>query len=288
MVKISLIAVVLYFLSPIAIANIQKKVIYGDDGRIQFFQVQRPEVRAVADSTAAMIPNSNLEVKSGGITKINADSFKRVFGVCSNEPFSSEPVGAMCSAFLVGRDLIATAGHCVTDESCPETSFVFSYRMSSLNQAPTEVSSSEVYRCTEVIDREQTQNQDYALVRVDRPVLGHQILTLAKSAPQAGDSLFVVGHPSGIPTKVAGGASVRSVYNGYFSANLDTYGGNSGSAVFSESTLEVVGVLVRGENDFDYDSQNQCMMSHRCADDGCRGEDVTLISYISQAIKKTN
>ncbi len=288
MVKISLIAVVLYFLSPIAIANIQKKVIYGDDGRVQFFQVQRPEVRAVADSTAAMIPNSSLEPKSGGITKINARSFKQVFGVCANEPYSSEPVGAMCSAFLVGTDLIATAGHCVSSESCPETSFVFTYRMSSQNQAPAEVKSSEVYRCTEVLDREQTANQDYALVRVDRPVSGHQILSLAKSAPLAGDNLFVVGHPSGIPTKVAGGASVRDVYNGYFRANLDTYGGNSGSAVFNEATLEVVGVLVRGENDFDYDSKNQCMISHHCDNDGCRGEDVTLISYVSQAIKSAH
>jgi hypothetical protein len=284
-VKISLIATVLYFLSPIAIAKIQNRVIYGDDGRVQFFQVERADVREVADSTAAMIRNSNLETKPNGTTAVNAGSFRQLFGVCSAEPFSTEPAGAMCSAFLVGDDMIATAGHCVDESRCPQSSFVFTYRMSSQGLAPTEVDSSEVYHCKEVLAREQTSNQDYALVRLDRPVRGHRILTLAQQAPQVGDHLFVVGHPSGIPTKVAGGASVRGVFNGYFKANLDTYGGNSGSAVFNESTLEVVGILVRGESDFVYDSQKQCSMSNHCLNSSCRGEDATNISYISEALK---
>ena len=58
--------------------------------------------------------------------------------------------------------------------------------------------------------------------------------------------------------KVAGGAKVRSNNNGvYFVANLDTYGGNSGSAVFNLQTREVEGILVRGENDYVYDYGKQ-------------------------------
>jgi V8-like Glu-specific endopeptidase len=284
-VKVSLFAVVLYFLSPIAIAKIQNKVIYGDDGRVQFFQVQSPEVREVADSTAAMIRTANLQPRADGQTTVQANSFQNLFGVCSSEPFASEPAAAMCSAFLVGDDMIATAGHCVTAEFCSESSFVFTYRMSATLVPPTQVDSAEVYHCKEVIAREQTPNQDYALVRLDRPVLGHRVLTMSSNAPAVGDGLFVVGHPSGIPTKVAGGANVREVFPGYFKANLDTYGGNSGSAVFNEKTLEVEGILVRGESDFVYDSSRQCSLSHRCNNDYCRGEDVTLISYITNAMK---
>ena len=36
----------------------------------------------------------------------------------------------------------------------------------------------------------------------------------------------------------------------YFTANLDTYRGNSGSPVFNAITHKVEGVLVRGEQDF--------------------------------------
>ncbi|WP_413287432.1 trypsin-like serine peptidase [Bdellovibrio sp. HCB337] len=286
MVKAILLVAICYFLSPIAIAKIQNKVIYGDDNRMQYFQVPRADVREVADSTAAVIRNSALTAKSNGMTTVKAETFQRVMGLCSSEPYATEPSGAFCSAFLVGDDLMATAGHCIDAARCAQSSFVFSYRMSSQDQAPSEVESSEVYTCKSVIERAQTGSEDYALVRLDRPVRGHRPLTLARSSVKPGDNLIVVGHPSGIPTKVTDNGIVRSVKSQYFTASLDTYGGNSGSAVFNQDTLEVVGILVRGESDFVYDSKNRCSISNRCTEDGCRGEDVTQISYISQALSK--
>jgi len=48
--------------------------------------------------------------------------------------------------------------------------------------------------------------------------------------------------------KVADNAEVRQADGSiYFRANLDTYGGNSGSGVWLESTHELVGILVRAE-----------------------------------------
>src|SRR5579872_4145863 len=99
-VKALFFVAILYFLSPIAIAKIQDRVIYGDDGRLEYFQVQRADVREVADSTAALIRTSNLQPEANGKTKVIASSFKDFFGVCSTEPFANEPAGAMCSAFL--------------------------------------------------------------------------------------------------------------------------------------------------------------------------------------------
>ena len=58
-------------------------------------------------------------------------------------------------------------------------------------------------------------------------------------------------------------------------ANLDTYGGNSGSAVFNAKTGLVEGILVRGEQD--YVQKGDCRVSNVCPADGCRGEDVTKI-----------
>lgn len=286
MVKAVLFVAIGYFLSPIAIAKIQNKVIYGEDNRLQYYQVRRADVREVADSTAAMIRNSALTVKEDGTTEIKADTYQKRVGLCSSESFANEPAGAFCSAFLVGEDLMATAGHCIDPVRCLQSSFVFTYRMSEQNQAPQSVQSSEVYRCQKVLVREQTGAQDYALVRLERPVRGHRILTLAQASVREGEGLFTVGHPAGIPTKVTESGVVRRVSNGYFTANLDTYGGNSGSAVFNQNTLEVVGILVRGESDFVYDKVNKCSMSNRCEETGCRGEDVTHISYITEALKK--
>ena len=67
-------------------------------------------------------------------------------------------------------------------------------------------------------------------------------------------------------------------------ANLDTYGGNSGSAVFNATDGKIEGVLVRGE--MDYVFKNGCRISNVCATDACRGEDVTLIERVLPALTK--
>lgn len=158
--------------------------------------------------------------------------------------------------------------------------------MENASTASTQIPTDDVYTCKEIIAREYTGAQDYALVKLDRVVRGHKPLTLARTAAQPGDEVFVIGHPAGIPTKVTSGASVRKQQGKFFVTNLDTYGGNSGSAVFNAATHEVVGILVRGENDFVKESGRSCYVSNVCKEDACRGEDVTNISYISQALQR--
>ena len=95
--------------------------------------------------------------------------------------------------------------------------------------------------------------------------------------------MLVIGHPSGLPTKIANRAYVRSnSHAAFFQANLDTYGGNSGSAVFDALTGVVEGILVRGERDYIYDYDRRCMISKKCPDDGCRGEDVSRITRVEK------
>ena len=91
----------------------------------------------------------------------------------------------------------------------------------------------------------------FSVIELDRPVTNHAPLKMRLAGePRVNDDLTVIGHPSGLPTKIAGGAKLRSLHNGFIRASLDTYGGNSGSAVFNSSTFEVEGILVRGETDF--------------------------------------
>lgn len=270
----------------VGFVNITPKVIYGTDDRADVYQVDRAELRELADSTVALIPNTNMRLVNGMFT-ITASSFGDEMSLCKDEPYYDQPLAANCSGSLVGEDLIATAGHCVTSNSdCKKYSFVFGFRMQDAKTAPMSISSDDVYACKEIVSREYSSRQDYALVRLDRAVRGHRVLTLAQTPAQPGDEIFVIGHPVGLPTKIAGGAAVRTQSGEYFTANLDTYGGNSGSAVFNARTLEVVGILVRGAQDFAYDRQNQCTRSNYCADDACHGEDATNISYIVEALKK--
>ncbi len=269
----------------VGFVNVAPRVIYGDDNRVDVYQVERTDIRDVADSTVALIQTKSLSKIENDFVKARTTEFGASFDLCADEMFYEQPTAAFCSGFLVGEDLIATAGHCIRSTDCKKTAFVFGFKMENTGSVLDTFPPDEVYNCKEVVARELTNNQDYALVRLDRPVRGHRVLNLQQNPVEPGDALFVVGHPSGLPTKVADGATVRSQNSGYFKANTDTYGGNSGSAVFNARTNEVVGILVRGETDFIYDGNKNCYRSKKCATDACGGEDVTHISYISEAIK---
>src|SRR3712207_7306735 len=53
---------------------------------------------------------------------------------------------------------------------------------------------------------------DWALVRIDRPVTNHSVVRIRRAGQIANNqAVHVIGHPVGLPTKVAGGAIVRDI-----------------------------------------------------------------------------
>ncbi|MBI2522297.1 MAG: trypsin-like peptidase domain-containing protein [Bdellovibrio sp.] len=264
------------------------KVVYGDDDRLDIFETTNPLFLDIARSTAAMIERSSLS-DAGENVVISGDTLEQR-GICSTAKFAKQITAAMCSGFLVGKDLLVTAGHCVrTQADCDTYAWVFDYNLSSPDKAEFSVAKSSVYRCKKIVSQtldRATQN-DFALIRLERAVTDREPLNYRKEGKiETNHPIVVIGHPTGLPTKVAAGAAVRSNENGYyFVANLDTFGGNSGSAVFDALTGSVEGILVRGENDYVYDYQQGCRVPQQCTNDGCRGEDVTRITNIRALIQ---
>lgn len=261
-------------------------VIYGDDNRQDVYQVSaEAPTRALAQSTMALIKKADLATVTGGY-KLPTETFGSAYGLCTDEPYREQPNPAFCSGFLVGPDLIATAGHCLrTASDCAGVAFVFDFAYKTAGTDPTSVLASNVYSCKEIIFTQAPSNgADFAVVRLDRAVLDRAPLAFRATGKVEDQApLVVIGHPAGLPTKIAGGAAVRSnAADGFFVANLDTYGGNSGSAVFNATTGVVEGILVRGEQDFT--SRGSCTISKRCADGACRGEDVTRASAFAQYV----
>lgn len=165
---------------------------------------------------------------------------------------------------------------------------VFDFAISSegVDKARVEVDKSSVYGCKEIVEQslDRSTQDDFALIRLDRKVTDRTPLTVRTEGKVVdGTTLVVIGHPTGLPTKVAAGAYVRSNANDYFfQSNLDTFGGNSGSAVFDSTTGQVEGILVRGETDYVYDYNEGCRVPKECTNEGCRGEDVTRITNIKK------
>ncbi len=283
------IASLFILLTPKALAD-RSSVIYGEDNRQDMYQVTDQQKYSLATSTVALIYKENLEALDASNTRIKGRSYAKTYQLCSEEPFYEQEVAAFCSGFLVGPQTIITAGHCIREQTCERTKFVFGFAITSAGNFPHSVPNDEVYSCQNVIQSQQLTadpGPDFAVVTLDRPVSNHAPLTLRTSGTiQQSEGVFVVGHPAGLPTKVAAGAKVRDANpQAYFVANLDTYGGNSGSAVFNETTGAVEGILVRGELDYVTKKDSNCQISNICKSEGCMGEHVTKIEYVLPYLK---
>ncbi len=266
-----------------------QKVIYGKDNRKDLYEVTNPMHLKLADSTVVLVKTGDISPASSGEMKIKADSFEETMNVCKQEKYSDQPSGGFCSGSLIGKNLMLTAGHCITSMSdCQSTKFVFGYGVTKKGKYPSRVPADDVVGCKNIIYRIQDgSGADFALIELDRNITNHEPLKLAKrtinNELNKGEQLLMIGHPAGIPTKVDDGAKVRDTSaRGYLVANTDSYGGNSGSAVFNLKTGEIEGVLVRGETDYLY--QDGCYVSNVCKEEGCRGEDITKISAVIEKL----
>lgn len=232
-------------------------VIYGSDDRQDIYAVADAQRLFVAQATCLVVPESELTNNGNGTYTLSALPWLTQSGVtiCADEPFRGQLTAGFCTGFLVGADLLATAGHCITGTtSCASSAFVFGFQQIGPTSPPvTIIDADDVYFCDSIVDRIQSGDKDHAIVQLDRPVINRNPLPIRRSGIVSnGDSLFVVGHPVTLPMKAAGGAAVQNA-NGavaFFQANLDTYGGNSGSPVFGMSSGLVEGILVRGAPDF--------------------------------------
>jgi len=276
------------------------KVIYGPDDRQDVYEVTDPDLLFISQGTLAILEDYEVTDNGDGTYDLNTIPYADYYGLCEGEPFGNQPTAGFCSGFLVAPDIVATAGHCIAfDENCAdyqtrceELRFVFGFQMTDESTAVTTLPEEDVYSCKSgdglmdcVFDG---GGADWALIRLDRPVVSRTALpvrrmgTISEQTP-----VGVVGHPATLPQKIAVNAEVRSVETEFFVANLDTYGGNSGSPVFNTNDYVVEGILVRGEVDYVYQfqgCQGGCYVSKRCPDTGCRGEDATKTTEFADLI----
>lgn len=290
------------------------RVIYGEDHRIEVSEATAFQQKLAA-SAATMISENEMTRTPArpGLVQFNQKTLqdwlesqgqekseRKLFSskvvdasaagmkFCEGERFIQQPNPGMCSGFLIAPDLIMTAGHCVEIPTfCSEYRWVFGFQVNpETKKAGVDIKEEDIYKCKKVVSNalQNSLGLDYAVVQLDRAVTGREPLEMRiddKVPSLAG--LVVIGSPSGLPLKVAAGANVRkNDHPMFFNANLDTFQGNSGSAVFNAETGMIEGILVRGEEDFVPNQAQMCIEANKCANDKCRGEDVTRLTAIPE------
>ncbi len=227
--------------------------IFGRDDRVDLLSTSSKN--ELGRAVAVGVLNSLWTDLGTGRSELWADPISDF--MCSDERFNSQAsVSYACTGFLIGEDLLVTAGHCGTNTGevrnssenyCEAYTWMFDYRA---DTDPTSVPNSDIYKCKEIIYAVQQEidgnSHDFALVRLDRKVEGRTPLKIAKKEAKLGDAVTMIGHPMGLPLKYTSNARVfRGEEGRSFLTNLDAFAGNSGSPVFNFKN-EVVGVLIAG------------------------------------------
>ncbi|MBL4636424.1 MAG: trypsin-like peptidase domain-containing protein [Kofleriaceae bacterium] len=237
--------------------------IYGEDSRAEPYEFAETSVefRAV-QATAALVNFSGGAQPAGELRLYRGESLGREKSLCDGVRFEEQPVLSSCTGFLIGPDLLATAGHCVNESTCGNINIVFDYRLTSADDTSLDgevlvFPADNVYTCIKVEAHDYVPggscSSDYAILRLDRPVTGRVPLQLSDATPSRGEAVFSVGHPSGLPTKVASDAIVRQSEGSTFRYELDLFAGNSGSPVL-DAKGEVRGIhICGGQGDYTSD-----------------------------------
>lgn len=275
---------------PPAASARSESVVYGVDDRVEVYQEENAALRTWTErSSVALFESGDLRFLDDGTISIQGETLDEAYNLCETERYRDQPSQSSCSAALIDDDLVLTAGHCVTSlPECQGYRFVFGYHYAADGVLGT-ITRDDVYGCRALLATTYSDEVDYAVIQLDRPVNAARspsVVRTERSALAEGTPLTLVGYPSGIPAKIAGGAFVldsRASVLDYFKASVDAFGGNSGSPVIDDS-LAVVGILVRG--DTDYIRNRGCNVVNVVPQSGSSfgGEEVTYVGRALSAI----
>jgi hypothetical protein len=200
-----------------------------------------------ADSTVALFPASQVRDRGDGTSELLTVPYGQFLHLCPAERFWTQPSGSYCSGVLVGEDVIATAAHCIVGKEMTAFSYVFGYRMRDETTPELIINNNDIYQARAVnawhLDHFAS---DWALIRLDRPVVGHRIAPVRHAGTiSKGQAVHAIGYPLGLPAKFAPGAVHSNTDTALFTS-IPSYPGNSGSPVFNSSTHALEGIILGG------------------------------------------
>ncbi len=276
-----------------------QSIVYGQNDLTNVNEAAS-SMQEVSASVAGMVQRSRImkDMKAGSATGDPINNRYRVYTspiehfaksrnslpMCQNQ-ISNLGAAVNCTGFLVGKDLLLTAGHCLsksnriesTTYKCRTYEWIFGLEKeeSFRDYDGLYIRDENRFKCREVIAFQNSGTSDYALIRLDREVSGRRALKLTSSANlKLNDPIYTIGFPYGSPMKVTpNGKYVSSVSSSdFFNTKIDTFPSFSGAPILNQRTNEVVGIHVNGLTN-PLEDVGGCMdFSRRCENENDCGE----------------
>ena len=256
--------------------------IFGNDDRKDVFEIKDKKIYDLTPSVGILMKSKSLNLcggsicdqivyKDGFLTQATEVKISYKKSLCADEKFSNQPMLGFCTAFLVAKNIVATAGHCLKEYSIDEFNVVFNIAYNSPESVDKDffIKKQQNYKPVKVLENKYSEGKDFALILLDRPVEGINPIKFNDEKVKIGDTLFSIGYPRGLPSKVTDNASALRFDNEMLQANIDAFKGNSGSPVFDNKTYYLNGILTESPsiNSYQYSKDKDCMQITRFRDE---------------------
>lgn len=239
---------------------------------------------AHAGRTCHLVSASALERTPAGAVRLQHQVYGSFNALCPEEPFWEQPTVVERRAeaygsfgytgYLLDRDKVLTCWHGWEHMAHEEQYAVFDYALAPGRPEPTLLPADRVLAVEPYPLRTAAHESDDERIDTDWVVLrlGTPATHLASIPPprfgraRRGRAAYALGHPRGLPLKLADHGVVLAVRGRTFRTDLDTCVGNSGSPVFDARTHALVGLVVEGQKDqgdFEPVPARGCYVSNR-------------------------
>lgn len=235
----------------------QAFALYEEDNRVDYYKLSDEKMKETAKSVAIQIYKDELKGWTFNryweiVTRplINYD-------VCRQERFSDQSrMRNDCSAVLIGPRHLLLPGNCITEHYCDNDLFYWMFNYHLESSAPMDLNRKRenFYKCDKVVRRVFDPNTaiSYTVIELNKDVVGVKPVKISKQLDIGpAEELVAIGHPAGLPLKIAGEAYVADQNDTHFLVSSDIAGRSKGAAIFNAKSYELEGMLIDGRPDFE-------------------------------------
>ncbi len=228
------------------------------------------QIQRISDGVAGIIRTDRLYFESGPNRYIVKDEVltlkkrlkMREITLVDQTPFVLQPSLFKGTAFLVGKDLLLTAGHILNNleiekgDPIEHLSFVFGHKYDKNHNIDSHAFLKfNVYKGDHVVEKHYDPFLgDWALLKLKKEVSNYQKIVPIHFDFDYTANLRIcsIGHPLGLPMKYTGNAQIKKICSPFIKASLDTFWGNSGSPILAQKNgkFGIVGIASSTSKDF--------------------------------------